>query len=421
MAVANSSYAGNDALVAALLADTGSATWVATRVPQRLPAAARVRGPIYGALSDGTKQSRAWRFKYPVLVTGHTVQLTYSNTYNNGGPEVDGPNPITVYAAVEQQGASGNVIPATPVGGITLQPGEQRTLDVPMEVTAGSDLWVRTQVSVGTLGQKWGGGPHIYWAGEGYVDTSAAPTTDVTVSTAVASFTLVSELSFGPATISVLNEGARRSSVLIIGTSIAYGVGNTSGPDKSWITEPLTTANVAHHNIAMPSSSAAQFATLTGRRRKMGWTNHVRYTHAVWEHLTNDALPVASLQANAITGWKVLTARGMKVIACTGLPKTDAGNTTPSTQNTDRIAYNNWLRDGAPMTSGYVASAVGSTGVLRIGDPAHLLSAYWEAADLAESARDSGLWKAGYTSDGIHPNATGHTALQAAVNLSSLT
>ena len=35
----------------------------------------------------------------------------------------------------------------------------------------------------------------------------------------------------------------------------------------------------------------------------------------------------------------------------------------------------------------------------------------------ATLTRDSGLWKAAYTADGTHPNATGHTALASALSL----
>lgn len=386
---------------------------------QRVPATSRARPPVWGLLSDSTKQSRAYRAKYPVLVTGHTLEFTYSNFYNNGGPEADGPNSITVYSALEAPAGSTTYVPITPPGGIVLLPGENRTLTVPMEVTQGDDLWVRTQVSVGTLGQTWGKGNWHYYTGEGIVDTTAAPTTDITMTTAPGGFTTSAENGFGPSNITVLREGSAVTSVLIIGTSIAYGVGNTSGQDKSWVTEPLIAAKIPFQNVAMPSSSSAQFSLINGRRRKMAITTGVQHTHAVWEHLTNDAQPLATLQANAIIGWRALTARGMKVIACTGLPKTDAGNTTPSAQNAARIQYNNWLRDGAPMSAAFAPAAVGATGVLRTGQAGHPLIDYWEPADEAETARDSGLWKAGYTTDGVHPTTTGHTAIQAAVYLPS--
>jgi hypothetical protein len=50
----------------------------------------------------------------------------------------------------------------------------------------------------------------------------------------------------------------------------------------------------------------------------------------------------------------------------------------------------------------------------------HPVSAYFEVADTVETARDSGIWKAGYvyTTDGVgvHPSATGHAAMAAAIN-----
>lgn len=403
---------------------TPSTSTTSSSGPRRVPAVSRVRPPAFGGLSDGTKQSRAWRYQYTVLADGHTLEFTYANFYNSGGQEADTPNAITVYSAIEWPSGSTTVVPITTNGGVVLQPGEQRRFTVPLEVTVGAVLWIRTQVSVATPGQRWPLGAHLYLGGEGYLDTSAAPSADVTTSTAVGGFTYGNDQPLGPAAITVLREGAAAASVLLVGTSVTWGIGNTTGADKSWASEALVAANIPHMNMALPSSSAGQWSSLAYRRRRLSIAANTSFTHAIWEHGTNDldGTTLATFQGYCISGWKGLAVRGIKVLAATVIPKTNAGNTTPTVGNTARIAYNAWLRDGAPMSTALAPAAVGATGsVIRAGAAGHPLAGFLEMADKVETARDSGLWQAGMTTDGIHPTAAGHTALQAAVDLSKLT
>lgn len=51
-----------------------------------------------------------------------------------------------------------------------------------------------------------------------------------------------------------------------------------------------------------------------------------------------------------------------------------------------------------------------------MGEPAHPLVGFFELADLAESARNSGRWRPSYTADGIHPNATGAATMSAGID-----
>jgi hypothetical protein len=79
-------------------------------------------------------------------------------------------------------------------------------------------------------------------------------------------------------------------------------------------------------------------------------------------------------------------------------------------EETRRKEFNAWLRDGAPIIAGAPVTP-GTAGAVRSGTAGHPLTNWFEVADLAESARDSGKWKAGYVSDGTHPNAVGAAAL----------
>lgn len=68
---------------------------------------------------------------------------------------------------------------------------------------------------------------------------------------------------------------------------------------------------------------------------------------------------------------------------------TTAGGQTPFAGEAARIFFNNAVRAGL-------------AGVVR----------YFDVADATETARNSGLWKAGYTNDGVHENQVGALAIK---------
>ena len=85
---------------------------------------------------------------------------------------------------------------------------------------------------------------------------------------------------------------------------------------------------------------------------------------------------------------------------------------------TDRVHFNQWLRDGAPLSGG-APVAVGTAGadrcpvaqngvIIREAEGAgHPLAGVTDIADAVESSQDSGLWKTGWPAsayqDGLHP------------------
>lgn len=85
---------------------------------------------------------------------------------------------------------------------------------------------------------------------------------------------------------------------------------------------------------------------------------------------------------------------GKKVYVTTLSPVTigtvSGSNTWDSTREANRVSVNNAIRSG-------LAGAAG----------------YFEVADIMETARNSGVWNTGYTTDGIHGNVTGIAALVA--------
>jgi lysophospholipase L1-like esterase len=149
-------------------------------------------------------------------------------------------------------------------------------------------------------------------------------------------------------------------------------------------------------------------------------------SHVLCAYGTNDVAAGAALgtiQANAIAAWQLFDDARLQVFQTTITPTTTStdswattANQTISGSNAVRVSFNDWLRDGAPISSAFVAVATGSGGsALRAGDPLHPLAGYFETADSVESGRNSGKWAASKTADGIHPNAAGHLLMAAAI------
>jgi lysophospholipase L1-like esterase len=228
--------------------------------------------------------------------------------------------------------------------------------------------------------------------------------------------------------------------VLAWGDSITAGTGDTnaSGP-LGFLARALYAGNVAYLRFGTPSAFVPNLGdtyqagnpgvtgTLRGQpERLIAGCNYVIHQFGVNNIdpiLASDSL--ATLQLKQLRSWTWLARRGAKVYQTTLTPHTTStdswatvGNQTvyDSTEQATRIAFNNWMRAGAPIDPGTLAAvAVGTSGAILAGAATHPLTGYFEIADLAESARDSGKWKAGYTADGIHPNAIGAAALAAGI------
>lgn len=116
----------------------------------------------------------------------------------------------------------------------------------------------------------------------------------------------------------------------------------------------------------------------------------------------------------AIRTWAHYASLGVPVWQTTTTPNTSGpwdrlDTQVPATSTPDRIGWNTWLRDGAPILDG--APAPGIPAAVRVGQVGHPLAGVLELADALESSRNSGLWRVDLgvlTPDGSHPNAVGH-------------
>lgn len=211
---------------------------------------------------------------------------------------------------------------------------------------------------------------------------------------------------------------------------MAYGSGGTTqtaGP----ICRALTAAGIPWVNAGQIGATAQQWALSTQRRGRSVALAHC--TAIIDEQGINDvnaARSLGQIQADKIANWRSHQTRAPKVFQTTITPYTTStdgwatlGNQTVQNagNNTTRIAFNNWLRDGAPILAGAaVATGSNAVGTLRAGMTGHPLTGVFELADLAESSRDSGLWRPGLPDDGLHPNAAGAHALSGGITVASL-
>jgi lysophospholipase L1-like esterase len=242
---------------------------------------------------------------------------------------------------------------------------------------------------------------------------------------------------YGPSAI-VGVTAARQPVVMAFGDSIVAGSGDlpTAGTPGGYVMRALYNLKIPNQRHGVPSEQTTYLANVDNFTPQNSLPFELVFlagcSHAICEYGINDLnpglgnQPASVLKTRWVAAWKMLASRGVKVYQTTLLPystSTDGWvtvvNQTPFARESHRVDANDWVRDGAPLTStaSLTPVATGTVGALRAGDVGHPLYGYIEAADVAESARNSGKWKANYTSDGVHPNATGSLATSACITL----
>lgn len=157
-------------------------------------------------------------------------------------------------------------------------------------------------------------------------------------------------------------------------------------------------------------------------------------THIVNEYGVNSVgglgFSLAQMQAENIAIWQEFDARGQKVAQTSVLGGLNAASAPQ--KEAVRVAWNDWLRDGAPMI-GSAAVGVGTGGADRCpvydadanlvdaGSGRHPLRiGYIETADVIETGRNSGEAIDGMLDETGHPVSAAHTAMSAAVPFPAL-
>jgi lysophospholipase L1-like esterase len=201
-------------------------------------------------------------------------------------------------------------------------------------------------------------------------------------------------------------------SILIVGDSVGDGTGDTNYTlngrsilNKGFATRAFCeTKNFV--NLSRSGMQLAHYADIRSmaiRGRLAGYAKYAIVQLGLNDMRTGGALQTA--KNNALALWQTLSDKGLLVYQTTITPEstsTDSWatveNQTTKSFNPTRIAFNDWVRSTPAPLSGYL-----------------------DMADAVETARNSGIWKAAYTGDGIHPLAAGHIAMAAAVDMDIFT
>lgn len=340
------------------------------------------------------------QIKHTVQTACAGLRLAYSNYYNNSGVDADGPNPITVKASIRLD--DGSHVPVFFNGRRTIivEPGQTVLSDpVGLAFTKGQTFLTRTYVSV--------------YSGESYplgLTTNATDGEGVVSGDSADSGSISASTTKGYSPWAILGAATAKPSspsVLLLGDSRVVGYGDTSGTADSfgWVRRALD-GNLPYLNLGVSGTTAAGADALSELRRRMALADLCTFDAAVVVFGVNDLTggsTAAQVQARLTLLYGFLNARGLRVYGATVAPvttSTDAwattGNQTAVASNAERVLLNTWIRTTpAPLTG------------------------YFDLADAVETARNSGIWKAGHTADGTHENATGYAAEAAVVTPST--
>lgn len=348
-------------------------------------------GGYNNGFSDGTALAQTFAFEPNAPFDAAAIQLVFGNfslgaSYAGGAvnPEMQfGKNAITVKAALYN---GEGYYPVTFNGGqlsARIEPGLLAITDrFPRYLKAGAGrTLLRVSVSVEALGQGWPLGITSRGAANGDVahDVSAgygggAP-------------------SYHP--IAVLGDPAAPrvyGSVGLVGDSIFVGGGGADVADLGYGARGLNAAGIGWTRMATYGAKLSTYTDLT--KPSVALPNLVGVEHLICDLGANNMLDLQSqgltvMQDRYRALWAALAATGAKVHQCTITPY---DNTNPDFVAA-KAALNDWFRTvPTPLTSCI------------------------DAAILAETAKNSNLWKPGYTNDGLHPNETGAAAISAAIN-----
>lgn len=381
--------------------------------------------------TDADSNSRIGSFNE----TGATVTRVrgyFANWLATSINERDGYNDIAVTAAIEYPAGSftpltfgGAATVTIPPSGASLAESDEAVLSTP--VPAGAQYWVRTFVSV-AAGGRWPQGYLIATAMGEAADfsTGAAKAAGGTITNAAASPT---RRGYGPVAVkatgwtgtAVGKAFAAIGDSLIMGASdshdaIASGHGNIGYFAKAAAGQyPVINLGIAGTTAA--DNLPAAFTRRTALLKKIGVT-HVFGNWAVNDLSTGrNATQIAAHVSAVVAGIKDAMP-GVKMVWATTTPRTSSSDAWKTV--TGQSAY---ATPAGAFTGGAAAQRAQFNALLRGGVSG--IDTVFDAADVAETARDSGIWRAGegsthltssgatsdsFAGDGLHPTAWNTTA-----------
>jgi lysophospholipase L1-like esterase len=418
------------------------------------------------------KLDSTYRSRHVAVYAFSDIQVDYGNFY--GSNDSVGDNDITVSATVEKKIAGvTNILPFTFNGQTSVKIGRGGMIKsdpIGLNFAKGEEFFIRTYVSV-TSGQNWPAGLALFGnidgesgvVGNKLTDTSfiwdwqavalwgatsainvgewrrpiaewkylyKATTAGTTGATPPASTTDGATVTDGTVQWKVYQSGATGAygytpigisgkttnpvtTIGVIGDSIISGAGdinsrntNFGGDNYGFFVRAIDTT----FGYALLCHSGERAEHFMGLNRLYRILRTKGLTHAVVQHGINDingGLSFATVRDNLLDIYNELANRGIKVFGTTITPVTNSTDNWATVANQSlkpneaaRVQLNNWIRTKPAPLSGY-----------------------FEVADTVETARNSGKWKVGtvHIPDGlgIHPNAAGHQAMKAAIDLTA--
>lgn len=387
------------------------------------------------------------RVQHIALIDANDLRWVFANVW---GVEQSGANTINVVAAVELPSSGG-----TSFGdGSGSQPGQtyriyfngQSNVDIPPGGYVISDpVPIRARV-----GQAYYTRTLVTCAAGGQIPTNILPTAgryefveaSSTTGGALTDKTLTGSISNQNGQVQAFRPQAIMGTPAnLVETAYVVGIGDSimaganAGGNVSWLEKALERNRVPHFTVAMSGETGVQFAGNPGltngqtgqrfRGRLLAGATDIIGGYAVNDF--NSDYTLNTVQLNTLRAAAMAVSRGARFHQTTCTPKTSSTDTWATEVNqtlswnttveADRRAFNAWLRDGAPITSGTAPAATGSTatGVYRIGDPRHPINGVidTEAAVAVTRASDGArIWStSAYVNDGLHPGESGHNAM----------
>lgn len=363
--------------------------------------------------SNGTDLAHNSRFSLRIPKAAQQLVVQYGNWASVAGSyDTAGANPITVTSAVEigsrsypvtfggQKSvtiASGGVVNSDPVGVFC------------PDATVG---WVRSYVTVASAGNVWPtyDYPTVFAGWLESYDKGDATVTDKTTATGVLASNSASQPLFSPVAVLARAHGSNTPSVALLSDSIGCSPTRNSnlGAGGSYLARAFDAGNIPWVSLARIGDTAINWSATSSN------PSLVRYRRAMLEYASHVVVCIGRNDITSFTYTQIRdtlayiydscrAAGAQRVATCTITPKTTstdgwatvANQTAEPTADSDRRQQlSDWM-----MTSAEVDWVI-------------------DAAALAHPPEGYGLWKAGYTSDGLHPNDTGAAALAAAVDTS---
>jgi hypothetical protein len=354
------------------------------------------------ATNGTTDITGTFKKKHKCITNATNIRVAYGNCSN----ETVNLNNIVVKAAIESSGGAIYKLYFNGRRSVTIEPGAIVWSDpVGINLTRGDTFWTRSYVTVGA-GEVMLVSAAAQESGEGHNLVSIGGDGSDKADSGTAIFGVDARINFAP--FAITGETVEQVPVIgIIGDSITHGyneaVPNFDNPYSIIAMGDNYGDDYAHILMAKPGESIQTFATEAGRALRMRLLkgcSHVVCGYGGADVFLNSR-SLVQMQADFATVWGILNAMGIKVFQATIHPYTTSSNSwadvdgqTIHANTTVRNNLNDWIR--------------------TIPTP---LSGYFETADIVESARNSGKWKAVYTTDGIHPkDTTIHSLMAAAIN-----